>query len=60
MLRFPVGNAEIAGMFLNAAGEFQFETVPSGQYSIKVTSRGFSPMEQTGTLVYAQFSDPGF
>lgn len=34
----------------NDNGEFVFPAVPFGQYSITITAKGFSPMEQTLTL----------
>ena len=35
----------------NSEGEFQFEAVPIGNYTLKVTAAGFSPLEQQITVV---------
>jgi hypothetical protein len=34
----------------NSEGEFQFEAVPVGDYTLRVTSAGFSPLEQLVTI----------
>ena len=37
----------------NSEGEFQFEAVPPGDYTLKVTAEGFSPAEQFITAITA-------
>src|SRR5437867_3783934 len=40
----------------NASGEFELTTVPSGQYRIRVTSRGFGAMDRTVQVTEASDS----
>jgi len=60
----PVENAEVliqsvtstwsATTRSNSDGEFQFEAVTQGEYTLKVTAEGFSPAEQSISVVEGQ------